>query len=446
MLGEKKLKQISETILALSGADQTEVLLGSGESTAIRFANNFVHQPTTRCGNWVSVRLVFGKRIGVASTNQLNHAALKGLVDRVAEICHFQKDDPGFKSLSGPKKLIKINFFDKRTGNVSSLGLAKKVKVIIDEARENHFSAFGDFSRGVSELAIANSLGVWAYQTNTQINLSTIITGNEGSGYASDLGWRLGQIDEKQVAQKAVKKALASQNPQSLEPGEYEVILEPAAFEEVLDFFAWLGPNARTYHEDVSYFKGKIGKKIFSPLLTIIDDPFDRRGLPAAFDYEGQPKRKLTIIDRGVIKNIAYDSYYAKKYGKKNTGHALPAPNTFGPLTSHLAIEPGKSSLDRMISRVKRGLLVTRLWYIRVVHVGEMLLTGMTRDGTFLIENGRITKPVKNLRFTESIPNMFKNILEIGKELSPHSSWGGGAHLVPPIRIANFRFTGKTDH
>jgi predicted Zn-dependent protease len=177
----------------------------------------------------------------------------------------------------------------------------------------------------------------------------------------------------------------------------------------------------------------------------MVDDPLDRRGRPNSFDYEGQPKKKLVIVKNGVIKNIAYDSYYSQKYGRKNTAHALPALNVFGPLPAHLVIKPGQVTLPQMISRVKKGLLVTRLWYIRVVHFGEMLLTGMTRDGLFLIENGEITRPVKNLRFTESLPRMFKNIIEIGSELSPHPSWGDGAHLVPPMRIADFRFTSQTE-
>jgi len=444
MLGEKKLHQLSEDVFRLSRADQTEVLIGGGESTTIRFANSFIHQPTSQLGHWLKVRLVFGKKIGVASGNQLDKKNLEDLVARATEICCFQKDNLGFKSLPGPRPLKKIKQFDENTAIATPMALAKKAKVVIDKARDKKLVASGNLTRTVNELAIANSLGVWAQQVSTEARLSTVLMGSSGSGYASDLGWRLSQIDEEAVANKAVSKTLKAQKPIDLEPGEYEVILEPAAFEELLDFFAWLGPNARTYHEDVSYFKGRLGKNVFSPKLTIIDDPFNPQGLPAAFDYEGQPKQKLTIVSNGVIKSLVYDSYYAQKYHRKNTGHALPAPNTFGPLVSHLVIKPGRASLDQMIGSVKRGLLVTRFWYIRVVHLGEILLTGMTRDGLFLIENGRVVASVKNLRFTESIPRMFRNIVQVGKDLSPHPSWGGGANLAPPVRIANFRFTGKT--
>ena len=449
MQGQKKLKQISQTVFGFSKADQTEVIVGSGETTTMRFANNHIHQPTSQLGDWIKVRLVVGKKIGVVSGNQLDKKSLRALVDRAMEICHYQKDDPGFKSLPGSARTILagIDRYDDRTAKATPRVLAARVAPVIKKAQQNRLIASGKLSRSAGEMAIGNSLGVWAYQTETQVNLSTVLMNPlGGSGYASDLGWRLGQIQEKAVAEKATQKALKSQNPQTLMPGGYEVILEPAVFEEVMDFFAWLGPNARVYHEDVSYFKGRLGKKVFSPKLTIVDDPFDKRGLPTGFDYEGQPKKKLTIVRNGVIKNIAYDSYYAAKYKKKNTGHALPAPNTFGPLTGHLVIKPGKSSLSQMVGKVKRGLLVTRLWYIRSVHFGEMLLTGMTRDGLFLIENGEVVSPVKNLRFTESIPRMFKNIVEIGRDLQPYPSWGGGANLCPPVRIADFRFTGGTDY
>jgi len=441
MINEAKLKQISKTIFGLSRADQTEVLVESGELTTIRFANSFIHQPTSNFENSAKVRLVIGKKVGVASGNQLDLNSLQRLVSQATEICCFQKDDPGFKSLPGPHSLRKIKQFDQKTAKITSKELAQKVKVVINRAKEENLVASGSLTRFLGGMAVANSLGVWAYQTNTQFSFSTVVMGQSGSGYASALGWRLDQIDEKAVAEKAVQKALSSQKPINLKPGEYEVILESAAFEEIMDYFAWLGPNARVYHEGASYFKGRLGKKVFSSKLNIIDDPFDPRGLPASFDYEGQPKQKLAIVRNGVIKNIAYDSYYAQKYKKTNTGHALPAPNTLGPLVSHLVIKPGQASLDQMISKVKRGLLVTRLWYIRSVHFGEMLLTGMTRDGLFLIEGGQIKAPVKNLRFTESIPRIFKNILEIGNDLSVYPSWGGGANLAPSVKVANFRFT-----
>ncbi|MFC1727682.1 TldD/PmbA family protein [Patescibacteria group bacterium] len=453
MIGKKKLEIICQEVLGLSKADQAEVIIGSGESTTIRYANSYIHQPTSQLGNWIKVRLVIGKKIGVASGNQLDKTSLEALVNRAMEICRFQKDDPGFKSLPASKKGRSFLTYDEKTAKATSKQLARKVKVVTDQAGGKKLVASGKLDRSAGEMAVSNSLGVWAYQASTEANLSAIIMGRapfgarlgSGSGYASDLGWQLDQIQEKEVAKTAVQKALKSVNPQTLNPGEYEVVLEPAAFEGVLDYFAWLGPNARVYHEDVSYFKGRLGKKVFSPKLTITDDPFDKRGLPASFDYEGQPKKRLPIVENGVIKNIAYDSYYAGKYKKKNTGHALPAPNTFGPLVSHLVVKPGKSSLSQMISKVKKGLLVTRFWYLSPVHYGQMLVTGMTRDGLFLIKNGAVVAPVKNLRFTESIPRMLKNIVEVGRDLLPLSSWGGGANLCPPVRISDFRFSGKTD-
>jgi len=223
--------------------------------------------------------------------------------------------------------------------------------------------------------------------------------------------------------------------------------LEPQAVSEMLAFFAWLGPNARIYHEEASHFSGRLGETVFSEKVTIVDDPLDPEGIPMPFDFEGVPKRRLEIIKEGVLRNLVYDSYHAGKYGEENTGHGLPAPNTEGPIPLHLRLEPGEKSLEEMIKGVKKGILVSRLWYVRTLNPRYLTITGMTRDGTFLIENGQVVGGVKNLRFNQSIPEALQNVVEIGKKLTTLTSleMEFGANRLPALRIGNWHFTSGTE-
>ena len=188
---------------------------------------------------------------------------------------------------------------------------------------------------------------------------------------------------------------------------------------------------------------GHLGEKLYSEKLTIIDDPLDPRGMPMPFDFEGYPKKKLPLIQKGIVKNIVYDSYTANRFKHKNTGHALPAPNTYGPMPLNMMFAPGTKTVEQMIRSVKRGVYVTRFWYIRMLHHKILNITGMTRDGTFLIENGELVAPVKNFRFTQSIPEAFNDIIDVGKDLTLQGGWVG-ANLVPALHIKKFNFTGKT--
>ncbi|MDO8599806.1 MAG: metallopeptidase TldD-related protein, partial [bacterium] len=181
--------------------------------------------------------------------------------------------------------------------------------------------------------------------------------------------------------------------------------------------------------------------------ITLVDDPLDMKGFPMPFDFEGYPKKKLVVVSGGKLENLCYDSYYANKHEAENTGHALPAPNTYGPISLHLKLEPGKKSQEELVKGVKRGLLVSRLWYVRFLNPRSMTITGMTRDGTFLIEDGKIIKPVKNLRFNQSIPEALNNVLNVGKDLESLSSFETelGTNRMPALHIGKWEFTSSTE-
>ncbi|MBI2590775.1 MAG: TldD/PmbA family protein [Candidatus Blackburnbacteria bacterium] len=443
MIGEKKLQQIAQKTLFLTNADEAEVVLFVTNRGLTRFANSQIHQNVSLEDLGLSVRVVFGKRIGVASGNSFQGVVLQNVVNRAEAIAGLQKEDPHFRGLPEARKLTKIkSVVIQATGQER----AQNVSAIIKKAKEQNVIASGAYDSSVTEVAVANSKGVWAYHVAGASDLSTILMGENSTGFGSQLVKNPADMKADAVADRALSKVLRGQNPKEITPGEYDVILEPQAVNEMMSFFAWLGPNARLYYEEASPFSGKLGETILGENITIVDNPMDEAGFPMPFDFEGHPKEKLVIVEKGKLANLTYDSYHAGRFNARNTGHALPAPNTSGPIPLHLAFDPGAKSLEEMIKGVKRGLLVTRLWYVRFLNPRSLSITGMTRDGTFLIENGEIVSGVRNLRFNQSIPEALNSVVEIGRDLEPAASFETelGTNRMPALHIKNWNFTSGT--
>ncbi|MFN2231126.1 MAG: TldD/PmbA family protein, partial [Anaerolineae bacterium] len=245
----------------------------------------------------------------------------------------------------------------------------------------------------------------------------------------------------------AVDKALRGRNPTEVEPGTYTVILEEDAVADMLFTLGRLGLGALSVQEGRSFMNGRFGQCITGEKITIWDDGHDTRGIVQPFDYEGVPKQRVTLIEEGIAKAVVYDSFTAgREEGKTSTGHSLPAPNMIGPMPLNLFLAPGVASKGEMLASTERGVWVTRFHYTNPVHPVKAVLTGMTRDGTFLIEKGEITRPLKNLRFTQGILEAFAAASMLGAELKLIvAGWGGSATCVPALKIDGFRFTGTTE-
>jgi PmbA protein len=444
MKTEKKLKNLAKNILNQTGFfDQTEVILGTTEQTTIRFAQNHIYQPLTVKNIWLKIRFIKNKKILVLNLASFSEKQIKKTIAKAKNLIKYQQKDKNFASLpkAKPIKINKETSFSQQTKNLKAAELIKQAGKAITLSKKNHLTASGKLEKSIDRLLIANSLGTFQYQPSTLLSFSTVIHDEQtnSSGYGQAVAKQIKNLNIEKEVKKTIKTAKQSKHPKKIKTADYEVILMPSAFQEILPFFSWLGPNARIYHEEVSFLKGKIGRQIFSPKLNIIDNPKNSIS-PSFFDFEGYPKKKITLVKNGVPKQVVYDSYYAEKYNKKNTGHGLPAPNTQGPIPLHLVIKPGSTSLEKMIKTTKKGLLINRLWYIRVVHYKNLVLTGMTRDGTFLIENGKIKHPVKNLRFTDSIPNMLKNITQL-ENMSYWQDLMWGIAKIPAVKIKSFKFT-----
>lgn len=446
MLDEKELRRLTNVALGYSRADQTEVTLFATDSSLTRFANNYVHQNVAQADTEVLVRLVFGKKIGVASINSLEDAAVRAAVDRATELARHQVENPDFRSLPSPRSIQQADAVLAATASCTPERRARAVEVICRRAREQGFTAAGTFSTGLSQIAVANSLGVFAHHAGTLAECTAVVMSDTGSGYSDRRALDVSAVDSETVAAEAVEKAARSRNPITLEPGEYEVVLEDYAVTDLLSFLGYVGFSGLAVQEGQSFMAGHFGEQLLGDNITIWDDGLGRGTTPMPFDYEGVPKQRVTMIDRGVAKAVVWDSYTAGREGRESTGHALPAGMPWGPFPMNMFLEPGASTPEEMVRNVKRGVWVTRFWYTRVVHPLSVTVTGMTRDGTFLIENGEITRPVRNMRFTQSYLDALRNVDLIGRDtrlLADEN--GGGGYVVPAVKIARWNFTGATE-
>lgn len=447
MLGESRLAEIAQRVLREAKADQTEVLVTGNDSHLTRFAVNTIHQNVSETDVSVRVRSILGRKTGVASGNELSEHALRKLVRSAETVAGFQEENPEFASLPGPSPVRKVDAFVERTAEYTPIERARGVETILKMSRKNRLDSAGAFSTEALEVYIANSLGVSEYHRSTVASIVTVIMGTDSSGYATAASIDVANIDPEAVGRIAVEKALSSRNPTPIEPGEYTVILEEAAVADMLFFLGWMGLGALSVQEGRSFMGGKLGERITGEKVTIWDDGADPRGLPLPFDFEGVPKQKVMLIEKGVAKNVVYDTFTAgREKGKTSTGHSLPAPNTAGPIPLNLFMAPGDASKEEMLASTKRGIWVTRFHYTNILHPVQTILTGMTRDGTFLIENGKMVRPLRNLRFTQSILEAFSNIEALGKNfVLLKDEWNSVGTCAPAAKIRNFRFTGTTD-
>ena len=305
-------------------------------------------------------------------------------------------------------------------------------------------TAYGSFATGLESTAVANSNGVRVAGTRTTSQLITVSMGpGGGTGYAEAAAVDATTIDARAIGKEAAIKARSTANAVSVEPGDYPVILEEYAVVDLLDMLGYLGFSALAVQEERSFFEA--GKRIGSDAVTIRDDGYDPAGLPLWFDYEGVAKQRVALVDAGVCRAVVHDSQTAARDGVTSTGHGLPAPNPYGPFPLNMIMEPGTASREELIGGMERGLLVTRFHYTNPVHPKLAIVTGMTRDGTFLVEGGRIVGPVKNLRYTQSYLEALAGTVAVGRERRTLRGFLGGV-VVPAVRIDNWTFTGGTEH
>lgn len=445
VMGQAKVLQILHDILGYATADQTEVSFSGDETSLTRFANNYIHQNVNERNTSIRVRSVFGQKIGTASGNNLEPAALKELVATAERLAKLQVDDPDFKSLPNPadsQPVPPLPEPDPITYDTPASLRAAGVGVICNKSAAANLIASGAFQTRGYEMAVANSLGINAYFRGASSELTTVIMGESGSGYAQRMSDKVEQISAEEMANEAIDKALRSQNPQTLEPGDYEVILEEYAVSEMLLYMAHLGMGALSLQEGRSFMQ--LGKKLMNDQVTIFDDGTDPTGIMVPFDAEGVTRQHIDIIKNGVCENVVWDSYTAgREPNRHTTGHSTGSRDA-GPIPFNLFMQTGSSSKADMLKKIKRGVWVTRFHYVNPLVPDRAILTGMTRDGTFLIENGEIVAPVKNFRFTQSAVEALNQVETIGANSRLHGSYSGSIR-VPALHIKQFTFNSATE-
>jgi len=440
MTDMQALMDICEQVLERSPAAETQVLVGAGTSGLTRFANSMIHQNVAEANAGLTVEAVEGKRVGVARTNNTSPEGLTECLERACAIARNQVENPDFPGLADPAAYARVT---QDLGGTAACGpdeRAAAVGEVCEVARRAGLAASGAFSTGSDGMIVANSHGVRAQHLSAAAALNVTMTGPDSAGRTTVEALRVEDVDARALAEVAAQKARDSANPVELPEGEYTVVLEEDAVADLVGFLGWMGFGAKAVQEQRSFLCGKIGQRLCGENITIYDDGLDPTGFALPFDYEGVPRQRVVLIDRGIAQGPVYDRATAAKAGVVSTGHGLPPPATGGPFPLHLCLAPGDSSVEEMIASTPRGILVTRFHYTNIVHPIRTELTGMTRDGTFLIEGGRVTRGVKNLRFTQSILEALSNVELIGRT----AKLVEGAR-VPALKVHNFRFSSTTE-
>lgn len=439
-----EVRALARKIMKMTAADGAEVLVASESSALTRFANNRINQNVAEENTQVSIRAVVGKRQGVAATNRLDDESLLAACDAAVRAAKVAPEDPGFPGLPGPELVKTVNRAAEATRAFDAEARAKAVHAIVEQSSSRGLSAAGKVRAAQHSIAIVNSLGVDVAQELTGAQATVLSMGDDaGSGWSSFLDIDAANLAAEAIGAQAADLAERSANPGSLDPGSYAVVLAPEAVSDIIDFLAYVGFSAKAVEEGRSFMSGKLGTTVMSDLVTITDDALASHAMGTTFDYEGQPRRRVVLIDKGVANRPVTDSYWAAKLGVPNTGHGLPAPNPYGPMPMNLEMAPGEASIDELVASVTLGVYVTRFHYVNVEDPISVMLTGMTRDGTFMIENGRLTRPLKNLRFTQSAVDAFAHCEGVTRERT-FIGTEEGAVFAPGLLLGKFAFTGQT--
>ncbi|HET9096915.1 MAG TPA: TldD/PmbA family protein [Candidatus Baltobacteraceae bacterium] len=434
---------LAARVLALSNADETEVMVWSGNDALTRFTHNMVHQNVAVADVSVRVRAIMGKRTGVATTNVLDQAALRETVSRAIEMANLAPEDPDLPRLpAGGAVESPEGAYIEGTANATPQTRAHMCDAIFKTAEEHDYWCAGFATTSTSGVTVVNSSGARASFDGTDSGVNVKMNAADSTGFAEGYDNDVTRLDAHVIGSASARKARESAHPRGVSPGEWTVILEPAAFGEL---FSYLVDHfsAQAFDEGSSFLSDGLDKAYLGDNVTIADDYAHPLNPGMPFDFEGQPTQRLTLLENGVAKNIVTDSYWASKLRRPNTGHALPMPNAYGPQPGHVVVSPGSKPAAQLIAETKHGLLITRFWYIRTVDQKKAIVTGMTRDGTFLIENGEIAGGVRNMRFNQSIIEALRRC-EFANAL--HRTGGYSYSLVvPTVKIEGFTFSSGTE-
>ena len=437
---EQEAKAILDKVIAFSKADECSATMNGGVDGNIRFALNNVSTSGIVSDCELGVQVAFGKRVGVATTNAFDDESLQNVVRRAEELARLAPENDEFMPAIGKQTYKPTPTFNQSIAEITPEYRAKVAADSINPCKSEKLIAAGFLSDSVGFFASANSNGNFAYQKSTGLDYTCTVRTEDGtgSGWVARNAGDVKSFNANTEIRTAIGKAKGSANAKALEPGKYTVILEPAASAGLISFMMG-GFDARQSDEGRSFLtkKGggnKLGEQVFDPRVSVHSDPWDADVPVLPWDGEGLPREKMSIIDKGKVAYLEYSRYWAKQKGKLAKGSP-----------GNLIMAGGTKSTMDLVKGTAKGILVTRTWYIRMVDPQTVLLTGLTRDGTFYIENGEIKYPIKNFRFNESPIIMLNNIEELGKPIRLGDDESPFLMMIPPMKIRDFTFTSLSD-
>ena len=442
LLSDAEMRRIAEKVFKLSDADETEVEISAVSDALTRFANNTIHQNVAEQVLTVSVRTVLDGCTARATTNKTDDDSLRRVVAASKTLARSHPRNPDLLPMPGPQKYSKVSRYFENTAHATPADRARAVARVAEMAEKNKQTAAGIFTTGVTQSALANTKGLFASHRQTRAEFSITILESDSSGWAKANAPDLDRIDPTALAHSASEKSAASRNPREAAPGHWTVILEPSA---VLDLVGFLFYDfaGTAVADQRSCFNKRMGKRVMGDNITLHDDVFHPLQSGAPYDGEGIPRQKVLLVDKGVPSNLVYARATGKKLKAKPTGHGFSLPNDYGEAPMNLVFGGGNSSVDEMVRSTERGILVTRLWYIRDVDPYEKVLTGMTRDGTFLVQDGRVVSGIRNFRFNQGILEMLSNVEMLGPAVRSAGE-ESFEMVVPPMKVRNFNFSEVT--
>ncbi|MCP4548299.1 MAG: TldD/PmbA family protein [bacterium] len=448
MIGEKEFCTIRDRVFTISGADETEVVLGGGCENLTRFGENRITQNVSEERYDLRVRVRFGRRQGVATTNDFSDGSLENCVAEATALAKVQEESERVLDFHQGDERTEDVAWSRDTAEISAATRAEWVRTAVEVAEADGLEVGGialtsegtieDYGQ-IGPFAVANTTGLYRFGSKTRAVFEVSAKKGAGAGRARILASSAGDVDAAAVARDACRRALESQDPTTIPPGSYTVVFEAEAVIDLLFYLGYLGMNGMSVAEKRSPLWDKLGEKVFGDNFNLTENP-DLPGLfGISFDGEGVDTNPLKIVENGVIRSFVHDRLSAHLSGQTPTGHGLPQPNSWGAFMRFPVIEGGDESLEDLIAGVDNGVLVTRLWYTNVVDPMRMMMTGMTRDGTFRIENGKLGGPVKNFRYNQSLLDFFSNIEALGRTEVK------GEVALPAMRVRNFNFSSGTD-
>ena len=446
MHGESQLLDVIERALAASGADEADAALVATDRNISRFANSNLHQNMSEAAAELTLRVVIGGATGVASTTVFDDEEMRRTAELAREAARHARPLPSFKGLyDGNDPIPSLDTFDEATAGIAPAAKAAELRDMFDHGRSRGIEFAGVYSTAAISVACGNTHGVRRYCRVSSADSTVLALDGARSGYATRCARQASEVGVTALGDEASQKAtLASDRVMPFEPGAYDVILEAAAVGEVLDWLNMITVSGQAYEDGSSFFVGNVGSKMLSDGLTVADDATDATFLPFPFDLEGMPKRRVALIDRGTIRTPVVDKAWSDRLGLPATANAWHLGSPDHGSAFHLSVAPGDESRESLIASTERGIWVTRFNYVNgLLEPKTAMMTGMTRDGTFLIRDGRVAGRLPNLRWTQSVVAALANVTGLTRDRRAVSTWYNpfGGTIAPVMRIRGWNFT-----